>query len=52
MKYQLYANASKKIDEYMLLYLNDLFGIKLNYLRSLDSTYNEKLHQFIRQGRL
>ena len=29
MKFQLHTNASKKIDDYWLYHLNDLFGIKL-----------------------
>ena len=29
MKYQLYMNASKKIYDYRLLYLNDMYGNKM-----------------------
>ena len=45
MKYQLHTNASKKVDDYRLFYLNDLLEIKLIF-------YNLKINLLSEIGRL
>ena len=49
MKYQPYTNASKKIDDYSMQHLNDLFGIKLIFY---DPSRILKLFKFVRNWTL